>query len=407
MKWLIAILMLLASVTDSPCQADPAVDQFGGVLALQGNKTGWFHVEEIKGRWYFVTPEGHAFFSLGVTHAGECIRLDERNLFATKYGGSEARLAEFFLGQFKEWGFNSSGYGPLPSMEARIPYVATIWTEGPRSFSVGERSRNSDVFDPVVQKRLRATVRKEAARHVNNPWCLGYVFIDLPVWNVKPMRGPSYVDFIRALPLEAPGRKAYAGFLARYSGGKDAKAAADDEAFMNEIAAMYYRVIVNELRACDPHHLVLGDRLMAGPGRTLDSILATAAKHVDVLSFQPMGTQTMMRATIDKVCQLAGKPVLLADVNTMTMRPAKDQADTAEYERQAGEHTMAFYLDAAASKACIGIHRCTVRDYQPWNLNYHRRGLLKADDTLYPILVDFTQRTNRDVYKLVYGTHEE
>ncbi len=377
------------------------MDAYGGVLALPGEKTGWFHLQEIGGRWYFVTPEGHAFFSLGATHAVECIRLDELNMFETKYGKSEERLSEFFLRQFKEWGYNSSGYGPLPTMEKRLPYVATVWTEGPRSFSAGAKSKNSDIFDPAVQERLRGKVRDAIAGHVENPYCLGYVFIDLPVWSAADGRGgASYVDFIRALEPEAPGRKAYAAFLAEGEGGQSA---IDDEAFMNRIADVYYSCVVDEIRKHDPYHLILGDRFMALPDRTPDSILVTASKHVDAISFQPMGTRTMLRQYIDRVFEITGKPVLLADVNTMTERPARDQGDTTAYETAAGEHTLAYYLDAASSLYCLGIHRCTVRDYQPWNPQYHRRGLLKADDTPYPILVDYTQRTNREVYKLAYG----
>ncbi len=330
----------------------------------------------------------------------ECLRLDERNLFETRYGKSEERLAQFFLSRFREWGYNSSGYGPLPTMEKRLPYVATIWTEGPRSFSAGERSRNSDVFDPVVQGRLRRIVREAVASHRENRYCLGYVFIDLPVWHPDPKRGESYCDFIRALKDGAPGRKAYDTFVTQRRGESRP---ADDEAFLNRMADVYYTCIVSELRRCDPHHLVLGDRLMALPEWTPDSILATASKHVDAIAFQPMGTRTMLRNYLDRVHRLTGKPILLADVNTMTRRPGKDEVDTAEYERLAGGHTRAYYLDAAASKSCIGIHRCTVRDYQPWNPQYHRRGLLKADDTPYPILVEYTRRTNRDVYDLVYG----
>jgi hypothetical protein len=142
---------------------------------------------------------------------------------------------------------------------------------------------------------------------------------------------------------------------------------------------------------------------MALPEWTPDSILVTAAKYVDVISFQPMGTRTPIREYIDRVHDLTGKPVLLADTNTMTQRPQKDQLDTTDYERSAGEHTWKYYLDAAGSNCCIGIHRCTVRDYQPWNTKYHRRGLLKADDTAYPILADYTRRTNTRVYELVYG----
>lgn len=404
MKRHLSLLLALGMVSTCLSQAGREYDKYGGVVALQGTKSGWFHVEEIGERWYFVTPEGHAFFSLGATHSVECMRLDERNLSETRYDKSEEKLAEFFLAKFKEWGYNSSGYGPLPTMESRIPYVATIWTEGPRSFSAGDRSRNSDIFDPAVQERLRRRVHEAAARHIDNPYCLGYVFIDLPVWHPKPRRGESYCDFVRALDAGAPGRKAYDDFLAQRHG---ANVATDDEAFLNRLADIYYDCTVGELRQCDPHHLILGDRLMALPEWTPDSILTTAAKYVDVISFQPMGTRTMLRDHIDHAFHLTGKPVLLADVNTMTRRPAKDEVDTAEYERSAGEHTMAYYLDAGGSKYCIGIHRCTVRDYQPWNPQYHRRGLLKADNTPYPILVDYTRYTNTCVIDLVYGSTKE
>lgn len=57
----------------------------------------------------------------------------------------------------------------------------------------------------------------------------------------------------------------------------------------------------------------------------------------------------------------------------------------------------------AAHRPHAGLHRCTMRDYQPWNTQYHRRGLLKADDTPYPLLVDYTRRTNAQVHRLVYS----
>ncbi|MFZ5830731.1 MAG: hypothetical protein ACOY3P_11620 [Planctomycetota bacterium] len=401
MKWLLTLIFVASAIGVCRAQSSLERDKYGGVLSLKGETTGWFHVEKIGDRWYFVTPQGHAFFSLGVTHSVECVRLDELNLFETRYGKSEEKLAEFFLAKFKEWGYNSSGYGPLAAMESRIPYVATIWTEGPRSFSAGEKSRSSDLFDPEVQQRLRRRVAEATVGHVDNSYCLGYVFIDLPVWHPRPMRGESYVDFIRGLDPAAPGRKAYEEFIAmRRAAGSEAS----DEAFLNQVADVYYRCVVGELRKRDPHHLVLGDRLMALPERTPDSILVTAARCVDVISFQPMGTRKPLKDYIDRVGKITGKPVLLADVNTMARRPAKDEADTTEYERSAGEHTMEYYLDAAAAKYCVGIHRCTVRDYQPWNPQYHRRGLLKADDTPYSIMVDYTQRTHERVYNMVYGS---
>ncbi len=115
-----------------------------------------------------------------------------------------------------------------------------------------------------------------------------------------------------------------------------------------------------------------------------------------------MGTQKPIQSFIDHVSMLTGKPVLLADVNTMTMRLEKEMKDTTRYETEAGKHTLEYYMDAASSHACIGLHRCTMRDYYPWNPQFHRRGLLKADDVPYSILIDFTRRTNEQVLRKVY-----
>jgi hypothetical protein len=77
----LAFLFVFTAVDASRGETVLQHDRYGGVTSLVGTKTGWFHVEEIGGRWYFITPEGNAFFSLGATHAVECMRQDELNLF--------------------------------------------------------------------------------------------------------------------------------------------------------------------------------------------------------------------------------------------------------------------------------------------------------------------------------------
>jgi hypothetical protein len=42
------------------------LDRYGGRLDVRGQATGWFHTQKLGDRWRLVTPEGHAFFSLGV-----------------------------------------------------------------------------------------------------------------------------------------------------------------------------------------------------------------------------------------------------------------------------------------------------------------------------------------------------
>jgi hypothetical protein len=87
----------------------------------------------------------------------------------------------------------------------------------------------------------------------------------------------------------------------------------------------------------------------------------------------------------------------------MLSRPEEGQTDTKEYETDSGKHLYAYYINAAESSNLIALHRCTVRDYKPWDTRYHRRGLLKADHTPYPILVEYTKMSNRAVLEMVYG----
>src|ERR1039457_2324259 len=98
--------------------AVPAVaqyDAYGGWLKLQGRKTGFFHTEQIAGRWWLVSPEGNVFFSKGVcsVDAGR-----ERNSSSVPPADQANRLAQAAQ-QFKQWNFNTVG-----AWSVRVPGMA-------------------------------------------------------------------------------------------------------------------------------------------------------------------------------------------------------------------------------------------------------------------------------------------
>ena len=75
-------LALWAAGPPAPA-AEPGSDRdpYGGWTRVTGKKTGFFHTEEIGGRWWFVTPDGNAFYSKGVDSVDIS---DDRNEAATK-----------------------------------------------------------------------------------------------------------------------------------------------------------------------------------------------------------------------------------------------------------------------------------------------------------------------------------
>jgi len=423
--------LLLASLAAVPMAQDQTtgLDEFGGAKTLPaGQATGAFRVAEVNGRQLFVTPEGHGFFSLGVTHVRQFTDNDPRKrLVASKYG-SEDGLSQQVVKNLRAWGYNSAGYGVLPPMEKLIPYAAVLPTGGPVSYSE-KNAKHLDIFDPKWQVGARERIAEECARQKDNPNLIGYYYMDLPAWNLEAVRDlpeGNWVTFFRNLPGDAPGKQHYLSFLRDRAGGElakfiklygvdavswDAVAKADfpkvdatnpavraeDEAFLGIVAEQYYRFYHDAVRAVDSRHLILGDRY---PGwKVLDSVFRIASKHVDVISIQPIRETTFNAAKFDEAHKLTGLPILLCDQRTRSV-PLKEN-DPAD-ERQSGEAYRAFLEAAIAKPYIIGKHRCTYIDDIPTR-DYRRPGLLRDDESSYATLIELTAAANRDALAAIYG----
>jgi hypothetical protein len=74
------------------------LDQYGGWTGLQGKRTGFFHVEKLGDRWWFVTPDGNVYFMLEMGWADK----------------------EEDAPRLKSWGFNASEGG------TGMPYAVNV-----------------------------------------------------------------------------------------------------------------------------------------------------------------------------------------------------------------------------------------------------------------------------------------
>ena len=108
------------------------LDRFGGVRALPGQATGFFHTQCLDGRWWLVTPEGHAFWSLGMD---VLMLLDhyapEHAAYCRQQYGSEEGFARHNIGRCRDLGFNSLGFWTTPSVRAearrqQMPYFIDL-----------------------------------------------------------------------------------------------------------------------------------------------------------------------------------------------------------------------------------------------------------------------------------------
>ena len=155
------------------------LDRYGGNVSIKSEATGYFRVEQVNGRWMFITPEGHGYIALGANHVGKYLdqQADEMGLLP-KFNGDRAKAAQFLINQMKQMGLTAGeAYAPLaPELKTEMPWVANLRFPAKSKFAF-------DVFDPVFQERLHQSVIQQCAELREEPMVLGIAFCDLPVWD--------------------------------------------------------------------------------------------------------------------------------------------------------------------------------------------------------------------------------
>ena len=207
----------------------PVQDKFGGWAdGPQREATGWFRTEQIDGKWWLVTPEGHLFFSSGMdcvgngeqtfisgrdgwfawlpdpaeaffkdcyskvsgAHSmadiiggkGDTFSYYRANLYQ-KYGGDwAAQWRASVYPRLQSWGFNTiANWAQDDVLEnSPMPFTGSIGIWGDVRELEGARGywgRMRDVFDASFAKAADQCVASVAEKFGKNPLCIGY-FVD-------------------------------------------------------------------------------------------------------------------------------------------------------------------------------------------------------------------------------------
>lgn len=297
------------TIPPDSCAVD-GFDRFGGWTGRQLEATGRFRTEQVDGRWWFVTPEGHPFFSAGINHITASGTPDRNGdtLYAdtvvAKYGDHQT-WADAQVARMGDWGFNTIGaWSDLHTLRGSTPYTVLLGMTG-QNFGTGQMV---DLWDPAWVAGVEASAMGAAATYGDDPFLLGY-------WTDNELHfGPDWrllhlFDDYLARPATAPGKQALVAWLqSRYptfaafevdiaTSATDWASLAEPSsvesftvpagqdtrtAWMGVVAERYFSVTDAALTAADPDHLNLGPRLLAQTSGV--PVLEAAARHVDVTS---------------------------------------------------------------------------------------------------------------------------
>ena len=203
--------------------APASYDRFGGWRGgPQLAATGHFRVVKRQGRWWFVDPDGHLFWSNGITtilyHAPTDVegRLQlfkdpapggdflARNL-ALKYGaGWSSAIQDRTIVRLRSWGLNTIGPWSDEDLTAkqRAVYTYVISSRG--------ESGKIDPYSPQWYQNLRKQLQEHAALN-NDPWCLG-IYIDNEIHDSMDAQWwTAYYQKVHELMRELMPNKLYLG----------------------------------------------------------------------------------------------------------------------------------------------------------------------------------------------------
>jgi hypothetical protein len=312
-------------------KGEASLCKYGGLASTKAKATGFFRVEQIDGRWWFVDPDGHLFLSVGsdVMQPSMFTPIEGRKAFfrelppasidqprwetepsasffswnlQRRFGADwRAKWVDLTMRRMTDWGFNTVGNWSHESLwEAeRKAYTIPLRDWLTKISYMGLPDVYSDEFVQVAE----TAAKEQCAALKDDPWLLGYFLANEPPW---PNRESVVVDLILEGP-DTPTQREVKRFLA------EGDTPARRRAFVYRAFEKYIEVVNAAVRKYDPNHLNLGMRYGGHPPEEM----SRAARAFDVYSIN-IYEYAPKREDIERAYKLAGKPVLVGEFHIGT-----------------------------------------------------------------------------------------
>lgn len=397
--------------------------KYGGYMNTQARATGFFRVEKIDGKWWFVDPDGHLFLSAGsdVIQPAQVTRTEGREHFfkelppadllpappfrrggdpgtsfftwnlSRRFGeGWKAKWVDFTFRRMEAWGLNTvANWSDMSLWEARNkPYVIPLRGWQTEVNYLGLPDVYSSEFERLADERAQSQCQPRR----DDPWLLGYFLANEPPF---PQKALQTVDLI----LEGP-ETATKNELSEWLASGDT--AERREEFIARAFNRYIEVTSAAVKKHDPNHLNLG---MRSGGRPTEAEIQ-AAKAFDVYSVNVYRPQVPVER-VREIAELTGKPIVIGEFHFGT--PGRGLAASLVQVRDHDERGIAYryYVEQAfAMPEMIGTHwfqwmdqMCTGRfDGENYNI-----GLVDVTDRPYPAMVEAMKETHSRLYRVHSG----
>ena len=348
--------------------------KYGGFIGPKVKATGFFKVEKINDRWWFIDPEGNLFWSNGsccIEPRSDLSRVKGREyIFAAlppaeitasfqqsprrgntsfytwnlyRRFGSEwyQNWTDLTFRRMDNWGINTIGNWSDPNLgnSNRKTYVATLNGWGIENGLMGM----PDIYAPAYAAQVDSAAARQCTPKKDDPYLLGYFIGNEPPW---PGREAELINLI----LEGK-ETAMQTELKKFLSSADSPERRKE--FVYQSYTRFLDIVCTAIKRHDPNHLNLGLRL---GGVNPDEIIKASKPYFDVFSIN-IYDYTAKSEMVQNIYELTGLPVIIGEFHfgVPGRGLAPGLAQTINLEERAVAYR--YYVEnAAANPAVIGTH---------------------------------------------------
>ncbi|MEM1441950.1 MAG: hypothetical protein AAGF67_06380 [Verrucomicrobiota bacterium] len=335
------------------------LDSYGGFTEIKGEETGFFHTEKIDGRWWLVTPEGNAFWGMGMAHP---ITDFSKSAVTFSYLDDQEAWLKGSIERMRSLGYNCVWTGPYcPERltkgyvdralaekvfrEAKIPYVFPLPILKHR-VEMEECEKRPDVFHDSFAKFVDDLIDQHVPKLKDDLWVMGYYY-GLAPWThdnywlndtLERLESPGRERLLQILEqrydgniaafnevygtsfdsfgeLNESGELTYPAWIKSYKSGyvtlpstPGSKELFDDsQALLGEIMEHTYRLAYEAVRRHDQNHLIFGSYVKEA-SLTAEN-WERVAPYIDVITPQHVSKVF----PIAPIVEALDKPALISD----------------------------------------------------------------------------------------------
>ena len=399
--------------------------RFGGYRQKQVMRTGFFRVEKIDERWWFVDPDGFLFLSHGVDcvnpgGGGSTRDLNKRtgmfselppeqfrqnsqgresasftswNLYRRFGEDFKQKSNELVIKRMNHWGLNTIANWSNAAVygQNRIAYTLQL-----RGLAMdGSLMGLADVYAPDFAVSMDANMKSYLPENKDNPWVVGYFVGNEPSWLGQEARLCDLILAGEDRPIKAELEK----FL------QNGNTPERKKTFIHNTFRIFLQTVKTTMKRYDSNHLNLGIRF--GNLNELDGTLMEICREAfDILSFNCYDLRPN-KEMMDRALRLTDRPMIIGEYHFGTVdRGMAQSLWQVESQQQRGVAYRYYTEQAYSHPGLIGtayFQWCDQDLLGRGDGENYNCGYIDATDRPYKYQVEATMETSKRLYAVHSG----